>query len=475
MASTRKTTNFNLSQFNDSDKPSWRGDYNGDMSRIDAGLNSNRIATEKNTSDIVQVRKDVDAANAKAQSAQSAADTANQGVAKANQDISALGSKVDSNAASATNSISGLTRDISALKTGKEDKGIAYSKAESDSRFALKTDTPPAVVLDESRRIALYGDSWCTVSNNILARSLESDPRVKYVKNYGVNGAVIQNLTQQASSASSDGSDKDDITDVVIVMGTNNVYHDSGVDFSAAANAFNAVRSLYQRARIHYFPDNSKTPNAGRNGRYTTMIKAANSVGVSTYWEMLPALMTGSPENNTLGAYYQGNDTFGVQHLTDDGYRWLANTIINVVDGGSLTPPTGNLALPVSFDSNSALKFRAGATSTNLKIEYIGFDTIHLYGVIGEVDWTGSANPKTFTFSMNLPSGDTGVTAPVNISKQYDPLFLWGVTSAPDNIGMSTVARGSVINLFGNAPSKDSGWTFSQLAVDALYKAQYLV
>lgn len=38
MSSTNKTPNLDLSQFVDADKPTWRGDYNGDMLKIDAGV-----------------------------------------------------------------------------------------------------------------------------------------------------------------------------------------------------------------------------------------------------------------------------------------------------------------------------------------------------------------------------------------------------------------------------------------------------
>lgn len=38
MASTNKTTNYNLSQFIGSDKPAWLTDYNQDMSKIDTGI-----------------------------------------------------------------------------------------------------------------------------------------------------------------------------------------------------------------------------------------------------------------------------------------------------------------------------------------------------------------------------------------------------------------------------------------------------
>ena len=40
MASTNKTTNYELSQFIGTDKPAWLSDYNGDMSKIDAGINT---------------------------------------------------------------------------------------------------------------------------------------------------------------------------------------------------------------------------------------------------------------------------------------------------------------------------------------------------------------------------------------------------------------------------------------------------
>ena len=40
MASTNKTTHYELSQFVGGDKPAWLGDYNSDMSKIDTGINT---------------------------------------------------------------------------------------------------------------------------------------------------------------------------------------------------------------------------------------------------------------------------------------------------------------------------------------------------------------------------------------------------------------------------------------------------
>lgn len=41
MASTDKTENYDLSQFVGTDRPTWLGDYNGDMAKIDAQLKQN--------------------------------------------------------------------------------------------------------------------------------------------------------------------------------------------------------------------------------------------------------------------------------------------------------------------------------------------------------------------------------------------------------------------------------------------------
>lgn len=41
MTATNHTKNYNLSQFAGTDRPTWLGDYNGDMAKIDARLKQN--------------------------------------------------------------------------------------------------------------------------------------------------------------------------------------------------------------------------------------------------------------------------------------------------------------------------------------------------------------------------------------------------------------------------------------------------
>ena len=44
MTATKHTANYNLSQFAGTDRPTWLGDYNNDMTRIDAQLKQNADA-----------------------------------------------------------------------------------------------------------------------------------------------------------------------------------------------------------------------------------------------------------------------------------------------------------------------------------------------------------------------------------------------------------------------------------------------
>lgn len=87
MSSTNKTTYYELSQFLGSDKPAWLVDYNGDMSKIDAGIKEAKDAA--------------DAAQSTANTADSKADTNATA-------ISTLDGQI--------NGVSGIASDLSALQ-----------------------------------------------------------------------------------------------------------------------------------------------------------------------------------------------------------------------------------------------------------------------------------------------------------------------------------------------------------------------
>lgn len=49
MTATNKTSNYQLSQFVGTDRPTWLGDYNSDMAKIDAQMKANADAIEQAT------------------------------------------------------------------------------------------------------------------------------------------------------------------------------------------------------------------------------------------------------------------------------------------------------------------------------------------------------------------------------------------------------------------------------------------
>lgn len=55
MTATNHTSNYNLSQFVGTDRPTWSGDYNGDMTKIDAQLKKNADAIASAGGGLTQV------------------------------------------------------------------------------------------------------------------------------------------------------------------------------------------------------------------------------------------------------------------------------------------------------------------------------------------------------------------------------------------------------------------------------------
>lgn len=107
MASTGKTTNYELSQFIGTDKPSWLGDYNGDMLKIDTALGSiNATATT--------AQSGVASAQSAASAAQQTANAAQQKATANAQDITELKTALTNTVIKATNNAN-VTSGSSAL------------------------------------------------------------------------------------------------------------------------------------------------------------------------------------------------------------------------------------------------------------------------------------------------------------------------------------------------------------------------
>lgn len=142
MSSVSKTPHYNLSQFGDSpdDKPSWRGDYTGDMSKIDSQMYRNETDATTATSTANTAKTTADNALSLAQT--NKADITEQesyfnalGVTSA-QTAQSLMSTINGKAENtALTSLQGTVSLLSDTVNGKANAVEVYTKAQADARY----------------------------------------------------------------------------------------------------------------------------------------------------------------------------------------------------------------------------------------------------------------------------------------------------------------------------------------------------
>lgn len=142
MASINKTPHYNLSQFGDSpnDKPSWRGDYTGDMSKIDSQM-------YRNETDATTATSTANTAKTTADGALSLAQTNKTDIAEQASYFNALGVTSQQtalslmstiNAKAETSAITALQGTISALSDTVDTKANVaevYTRSQADARY----------------------------------------------------------------------------------------------------------------------------------------------------------------------------------------------------------------------------------------------------------------------------------------------------------------------------------------------------
>ncbi len=142
MASINKTPHYNLSQFGDSpdDKPSWRGDYTADMSKIDSQM-------YRNATDATTAASTANTAKSTADNALSLAQTNKSDIAEQESYFTALGVTSEPTAQALMSTINGkaentaltaLQGTVSSLSdtvSGKADATQVYTKAQADTTF----------------------------------------------------------------------------------------------------------------------------------------------------------------------------------------------------------------------------------------------------------------------------------------------------------------------------------------------------
>ena len=199
MASTNKTTNYELSQYVGTDKPTYLGDYNGDMLKIDTGMKSNAddivsvntlATTAKNTADTAQANAGTALTNSV-----NAKNTADSALAKA----TANESKIDNFNLTSFDTITNFNKNGSGtIRTGSQ-VNVAMnsdgSLAKIYGQITLNgvTNTPSsqgtlsfATDLRPSEEITITGAGIGTATNT------NANVQTVYVYNYtiGTDGTV---------------------------------------------------------------------------------------------------------------------------------------------------------------------------------------------------------------------------------------------------------------------------------------------
>lgn len=142
MASIKKTPHYNLSQFGDSaeDKPSWRGDYTSDMSKIDSQM-------YRNETDATTATSTANTAKNTADSALSLAKTNESNINEQESYFTALGvtsqqtaqslmSTINGKAENTTvTALQGTVSELSNTVGSKANASSVYTKAQVDTTF----------------------------------------------------------------------------------------------------------------------------------------------------------------------------------------------------------------------------------------------------------------------------------------------------------------------------------------------------
>lgn len=142
MSSINKTPHYNLSQFGDSpdDKPSWRGDYTADMSKIDSQM-------YRNATDATTAASTANTAKSTADNALSLAQTNKSDITEQESYFTALGVTSEPTAQALMSTINGKAENtaltalqgtvstLSGTVDGKANAADVYTKAQSDTMF----------------------------------------------------------------------------------------------------------------------------------------------------------------------------------------------------------------------------------------------------------------------------------------------------------------------------------------------------
>lgn len=288
MSSINKTPHYNLSQFGDSpdDKPSWRGDYTADMSKIDSQM-------YRNETDATTAASTANTAKSTADSALSLVQTNKSDIAEHASYFTALGVTSEPTAQALMSTINGKAENtaltalqgtvstLSGTVDGKANAADVYTKAQSDTMFtkqggysgtaqqlnqriqALETtpqnELPICLCIGDSYANAANtanpdgtdATKWPTQLRDIIGNDYQ-------VKNYSVTGAGFnvsgKTFSDQINNAyGASAIDNDNVAIIIIAGGRNDIGTTPQMKSHADATFSNA-RAKFPKARIISVP-----------------------------------------------------------------------------------------------------------------------------------------------------------------------------------------------------------------------------
>lgn len=176
MASTNKTPNLGLSQFQPLDKPAWLGDYNQDMNKIDTAVHNNQTKVDSMETNVNVAISSADAATKAAQAATEAA---------------AEATSVAQNAQTTANNVSGTaTQALSIAQQAQETAEDAKSGVEDCFDLFSSNASANTIISGQPKT-----DRGVTSANVSILVGVDTKTKATHIKGTGNFGIIAGSFT----------------------------------------------------------------------------------------------------------------------------------------------------------------------------------------------------------------------------------------------------------------------------------------
>lgn len=192
MASTNKTTNYELSQYVSSDKPTYLVDYNSDMSKIDTAIHTAKTTADGAATAATNAATAAETAQGTANTAVTNAATAQSGVNSNATNIGVLANLTTVEKTSLVGAINELDSDIGSLISTSESQATnkAYSCDYVNTKLADKEDMPEV----------LYNNAVGTTGTvNITGHALEDYDYIEIYTELGTLHVFMPGISYETS------------------------------------------------------------------------------------------------------------------------------------------------------------------------------------------------------------------------------------------------------------------------------------